>query len=188
MGRPRSDTTPLQREWAAAEPEVELRFVRWNSPTAGLAEGRCDVAVVRRPLDDDRFRSVVVGLERRVVAFAADDPQWRTRRSLRMAEVSTRPVLVDPIAGTTVPELWPENSRPARTVETGDAEEWLDTIAVGSAVGTSSEATAVHNPRPDVLYRPLADGPPITVRLVWWRDDPPPMLARLVERVADRYR
>lgn len=181
-------TTPFQREWAAAVPDVQLRFVRWNSPTAGLAEGRCDVAVVRRPLDDNRFGSVVVGLERRVVAFAADDPEWRSRRSLRMAEVAERPVLVDPVAGTTVPELWPVDGRPSRTVETGDSEEWLDTIAVGGAVGTSSEATAVHNPRPDVLYRPLSDGPPITVRLVWWRDDPPAMLARLVERVAERYR
>ena len=80
---------------------IELELVRHNAPTAGLAEGLCDVAIVRREVDDKRFDSVVVGLERRLVAFASDDPQWSRRRQLRMAEIADRTVIIDPRVGTT---------------------------------------------------------------------------------------
>ena len=42
-------TLEFQRRWAALHPEVELHLVRTNSPTGGLAEGLCDLAVVRIP-------------------------------------------------------------------------------------------------------------------------------------------
>ena len=44
-------TTPFQRRWAAEHPEIELHLVRTNSATAGLAEGSCDIAVVRTEPD-----------------------------------------------------------------------------------------------------------------------------------------
>lgn len=180
-------TTPLLRGWAQAHPDVELQLVRHHSPTGGLAEGLCDAAVVRTGVDERRYGSVVVGLERRLVAFAADDPAWARRRSLRMAEVAQRTVLVDERAGTTALDLWPPGEGPARTAPTADVEQWLDDIAAGRGVGTTAQATAVHNPRPGVLYRPLSDGPPITVRLVWDREDPPSALRALVEAVSALY-
>src|ERR1044072_565752 len=66
-----SHTPAFQRRWAAAHPETDLHLVRVNAATAGLAEGACDLAVVRKPLDDHRFDSAVVGLGRRVCAVAA---------------------------------------------------------------------------------------------------------------------
>jgi len=57
--------------------------------TAGLAEGMCDVAIIRAGpgddrLDQHRLDEAIVGLERRYCAMAADDP-WVTRRSVRLA-------------------------------------------------------------------------------------------------------
>lgn len=180
-------TTPLLRGWARAHPDVALQLVRHHSPTGGLAEGLCDAAVVRTGVDERRYGSVVVGLERRLVAFAADDPAWARRRTLRMAEVAQRTVLVDERAGTTALDLWPPGQGPVATAPTADVEQWLDDIAAGRGVGTTAQATAVHNPRPGVLYRPLSDGPPITVRVVWDRQDPPPALQALVEAVSALY-
>src|SRR3954453_18756432 len=94
-------TTRLQRDWAQRHETIQLELVRHNSPTAGLAEGLCDAAIVRRPLDERRFDSLVVGLERRLVAFASDDPQWARRRQLSMAEIADRTVIIDPRVGTT---------------------------------------------------------------------------------------
>src|ERR1700722_3538742 len=99
-------TTPFQRRWAAEHPEVELQLVRTNSVTAGLVEGACDIAVIRTELDQRRFRDAVVGLERRYCAMAADDP-WAVRRSLRLAELSGRVLVIDRRTGTTSPDLWP---------------------------------------------------------------------------------
>src|SRR5580692_9520609 len=108
MGR---HTREFQRRWAARYPDVELDLIRTNSATGGLAEGLCDIAVLRTAADGKRFDSAVVGLERRYCALAADDP-WARRRSIRLAEIPQRTLLIDPRTGTTTRGLWPEESQP----------------------------------------------------------------------------
>ena len=180
-------TARLQREWAEHHEAIELELVRHNTPTAGLAESRCDVAIVRRPVDDKRFDSLVVGLERRLVAFASDDPQWARRRRLGMAEIADRTVIIDPRVGTTSSELWDGADHRPRFVESGDVDSWLDAIAAGRGVGTTAEATAHHHPRPGVTYRPIKDGPRIPVTLAWWHDHRPDGLGDLIDAVTRLY-
>ena len=98
-------------------PTSTLHLVRTNSPTGGLAEGACDVAVVRTPSDahlpdPGRFDGAVVGLESRFCALAADDPLARRRQQLRLADLADRVVAVDPRTGTTTADLWPPDRRP----------------------------------------------------------------------------
>ncbi|MGE0221447.1 LysR family transcriptional regulator, partial [Mycolicibacterium sp.] len=147
-------TTQLQRQWAVSHPALELKLIRHNSPTGGLAEGLCDVAIVRIPLEDPRLESVIVGLERRFVAFATDDPQWSRRRQLSMSEIAERTVLIDPRAGTTTSGLWAGTERHPTFIESSEVDGWLDAVAAGGAVGTTAEATVHHHPRPGVTYRP----------------------------------
>lgn len=183
MGR---HTLDFQRRWAAAHPDTELQLVRTNSPTAGLAEGVCDLAVVRVAPDDRRFDSALVGVERRLCAVAADDP-WARRRSLRLAEIGQRRLLVDRRTGTTRPELWPEGSRP-EVEYTADVDDWLTVIATGRCVGVTTEGTAAQYQRPGVAYRPIRDAEPIAVRLAWWREDPHPSTRDAVALLSELYR
>ena len=106
MGR---HTVAFQRRWAAEHPDTELQLIRTNSGTAGLAEGACDLAVIRTEPDRHRFRDAIVGLERRYCAMAADDP-WAGRRSLRLAEIGGRVLVIDRRTGTTTPDLWPRGA------------------------------------------------------------------------------
>lgn len=182
-----SHTPALLRSWVKDHPDVTLELLRHQSATAGLAEGRCDVAIFRREADDPRFDSVVVGLERRMAAFPADDERWRGRRQLRLAEFAGRKVLLNPRHGSTSPELWGALSPPPRFVDSSDVDTWLDAIVGGAAVGVTSESTAYHHPRPGVVYRPIKDGPRIPVRLVWWRGHEPRGLDLLVDAVTRRY-
>ncbi|WP_432136137.1 LysR family transcriptional regulator [Streptomyces sp. bgisy154] len=179
-------TVALQHQWAARHPETELRLVRVNAGSAGLAEGLCDIAVVRRPLDDRRFDSVIVGLERRLCALAADDPLAR-RRSVRLADLSGRVLLIDRRTGTTTPDLWPADARPA-TEEIHDVDDWLTVIATGHGVGMTAESTAHQYRRPGIAYRPVRDAEPVAVRLAWWRDDPHPATQAVVEVLTALYR
>lgn len=179
-------TTPLLRSWAQAHPDVELELVRHNSASGGLAEGMCDAAIVRTPLDPQRFDAVIVGLERRVAVFASDDAEWSRRRSLRMKEIARRPVIIDPRTGTTRSDLWAEGKGP-RTLQTTGLDNWLDAIAAGKGVGMTSEATAVHHPRQGVSYRPVSDGPRIPVWLAWWHDEPPPGITALADALTELY-
>jgi len=180
-------TARLQRDWAHRHDTTELELVRHNSPTAGLAEGLCDVAITRIPVDEKRFDSLVVGLERRLVAFASDDPLWGRRRLISMSEIADRTVIIDPRVGTTSSRLWHRSDRQPDFIESTDVDSWLDAITAGRGVGTTAEATAHHHPRPGVTYRPIKDGPRIAVRLAWWRDHRPRALADLIDEITVLY-
>lgn len=180
-------TVEFQRRWQRSHPEIELVLTRTNSPTAGLTEGQSDLAIVRSPVDGRRFDSVVVGLERRYGVCAADDP-WARRRSLRMADFVSRRMAIDHRTGTTNLDLWPADARPGDVLETTDIDDWLALIAAGDVVGMTAEATAAQYPRPGVAYRVVRDAPPITVQLVWWRDDPPAAAVPLAELLSELYR
>lgn len=179
-------TLPVQRRWAQAYPRIPLLFMQSNTPTAGLADGTAELAVVRRPLSDHRFDRTLVGTERRFAAVAADDP-WARRRFVRLADFAGRTVGVDARTGTTTMDIWAAGAGPAGLRDTHSVDEWLTLIAAGQAVGMTSEATVAQYPRPGVVYRPVRDAEPVPVWLAWWRDDPPAHRTALSRLIRDSY-
>jgi DNA-binding transcriptional LysR family regulator len=182
MGR---HTREFQHRWAARYPDVELQLIRTNSATGGLAEGLCDLAVLRTGVDGHRFASAIVGHERRYCAIAADDP-WARRRSIRLDEVAQRTVLIDRRTGTTSPDLWPAETRP-RFQETRDIDDWLAVIAAGAGIGITAEGTTAQYRRDGVVFRPLRDAPPIAVQMIWRRHDPHPSTHAAVALLTELY-
>jgi DNA-binding transcriptional LysR family regulator len=183
MGR---HTREFQRRWAARYPDVELYLIRTNSATGGLAEGLCDLAVLRTPVDGRRFESAIVGYERRYCALAADDP-WAGRRWVGLSEIPERTLLVDRRTGTTTPDLWPADAQP-KIRETRDIDDWLAIVAAGGGVGVTAEGTTAQYRRDGVVFRPLRDAPPIAVQMSWLRHDPHPMTHAAIAMLADLYR
>ncbi|SFS81095.1 DNA-binding transcriptional regulator, LysR family [Saccharopolyspora flava] len=179
-------TVDFQRRWARTFPEVRLQLVRTNSATAGLAEGACDVAVVRSEPDRKRFSDVVVGLERRYCAMATDDA-WARRRFVRLHDLAERTVLLDRRAGSTTPQLWPPEHRPAFE-HTSDVDDWLTAVSSGRVVGITSEATLTQYRRSGVVFRRVRDAPPIPVRVLWWRDERHPHTGKVVDLLTELYR
>jgi DNA-binding transcriptional LysR family regulator len=183
MGR---HTREFQRRWAARYPDVELHLIRTNSPTGGLAEGLCDLAVLRTAADSNRFASAVVGHERRYCALAADDP-WARRRFIKLHEVPQRTLLIDRRTGTTTPDLWPPGAQP-RIQDTRDIDDWLTIIAAGGGIGITPEGTTAQYRRDGVVFRPLHDAPPIAVRMIWRRHDPHPSTHAAIAMLTELYR
>jgi DNA-binding transcriptional LysR family regulator len=188
MGR---HTRQFQRRWAARYPDVELLLIRTNSPTGGLAEGLCDLAVRRTSPgsehpDPNRFAAATVGHERRYCAMAADDP-WAKRRAVSLADIPERTLLVDRRTGTTTPDLWPPGRQPPIT-DTRDIDDWLSIIAAGGGVGITPEGTTVQYRREGVVFRPLKDAPPVTVEMIWRRHDPHPSTHAAIALLAELYR
>ncbi|MGW9433276.1 LysR family transcriptional regulator [Streptomyces decoyicus] len=182
MGR---HTAEYQRRWAARYPDVELHLIRTNSATGGLAEGLCDLAVVRTAFDDARFASAVVGHERRYCAMAADDP-WARRRSIALCDIRERTLLIDRRTGTTTADLWPVSARPV-VEHTQDIDDWLALIATGRTVGITPESTANQYRRDGIVFRRLRDAAPIAVHLIWRRHDPHPATHAAVALLTDLY-
>ena len=183
MGR---HTREFQRRWAARYPDVDLHLIRTNSATGGLAEGLCDIAVLRTAIESKRFASATVGHEQRYCALAADDP-WARRRSIKLGDIPQRTLLIDPRTGTTTVDLWPEASQPDIR-ETGDIDDWLAIIAAGGGIGITPEGTTTQYRRDGVIFRPLRDAPPITVQIIWRRHDPHPLTHAAIALLTELYR
>lgn len=175
-----SHALPLRKTYGGNTRFAHVRW--WRSHALRVRRA----VVVRRTLDEGRFDSVIVGLERRLCALAADDNLAR-RRSVRLADLAGRTLLIDPRTGTTTPELWPEGARPD-IEETHDVDDWLTLISTGRCVGVTAESTAHQYPRPGVVYRPVRDAEPIAVRLAWWRDDAHPATQAVIELLTTLYR
>jgi DNA-binding transcriptional LysR family regulator len=179
-------TLEFQRRWAARYPDIELQLIRTNSSTGGLAEGLCDLAVVRTPPDERRFASAAVGQERRYCALAADDP-WARRRSIRLEEIRDRTVAIDRRTGTTTTDLWPAGTEPA-VEHTTDIDDWLAVIATGRCVGITPESTVTQYRRQGITFRPLRNAAPVPVWIIWRRQDPHPATHAAVALASDLYR
>ncbi|MBB5639624.1 LysR family transcriptional regulator [Cryobacterium roopkundense] len=179
-------TIEFQRRWAAAHPLVDLRLVRTNTATAGLTEGVADLAILRRAPDTTVFDVVLVGVEKRFCAMASDDP-LASRRSVTLAQVAELPIAIDARTGSTAVSLWPADAQPARTIPTGDIDDWLTAIGAGRARGVTAEATAHQYRRPGIVYRVVRDAPPLPVYAAWLRSDPPSERTAVIELLAGLY-
>ncbi|MEU8436736.1 LysR family transcriptional regulator [Streptomyces sp. NPDC029216] len=158
-------TVPLLRSWRRTHPATPLDVIRRDNGTAGLATGDADVAVLRTLPDDPRIRSEALYTEDRVAALPDDHPlAGRDRVLLAELTAGTQlPLAVWPEAGTASPGLWPPHQRPARTVEVGNVDEWLNLIATGGAFGLAAAGTAESHGHPGVRFLPVPDAPPTTV-------------------------
>ncbi|QHK20671.1 LysR family transcriptional regulator [Pseudarthrobacter psychrotolerans] len=179
-------TTEFQRRWADAFPNTELRLTRTNAPTAGLAEGTSDLAILRRVPDTAAISLVLIGLEKRFCAMAADDA-LAGKRSITLAEAASKPIALDRRTGSTRLDLWPEGQQPARTIATDDVDDWLTVIGSGKARGITAESTAHQYRRKGVVYRHVRDAAPVPVYVAWSKTDPPVGFQGVVELLAALY-
>ncbi|WP_120521831.1 LysR family transcriptional regulator [Arthrobacter celericrescens] len=183
-------TSELQRRWAAECPDTELELVMDNSPTAGLLEGACDVAILRRvPAAGLAVRQLElrrIGAEKRYCAMAADDP-LAGRRSVGLAQIADKPLAVDVRTGSTTLELWPAESRPAKTFEIHSVDDWLTLISSGRARGVTAEATAHQYRRRGLVYRPVRDAPPVPVHAAWVKGGLPAVGRKLIGLLEELY-
>ena len=173
-------TTPLLRGWRAAHPEIPLELLRVDDRSAGLAQGRVDVAILRSGISDAGLVVAELTTEARLAAVPVDSP-LAGRESVLLAELTAYPLAVNAVSGSTTMDLWPAGAAPRTTVPVANTDDWLSAIAAGRAVGVTTTATAEMYPMPAVAYVPLRDAPAVTVYLAW--RDPPghPSIADFVE-------
>ncbi|MEV6973714.1 LysR family transcriptional regulator [Kitasatospora sp. NPDC093806] len=161
-------TIPLLRRWDREHPEVPLELRRIDDRTAGLTRGEVDVALLRGEVTAPGLVTDPLAAEERVAVVPAGS-ELAAREVLTLADLATRPVVLNTVAGTTTLDLWPADARPATTIEVANTDEWLTAIAAGRAVGISTSATPRLHEHPAIAYRPLADAPPVPLLLAWRR-------------------
>ncbi|WP_344926570.1 LysR family transcriptional regulator [Saccharopolyspora gregorii] len=145
---------------------ASVQLVRCDDPLRELGGGAVDVAVVRGAPRDAPPGSRAVHLhdEARVAVCA--------RRSalpssgLDWSEVPSWPLVVNVRSGTTGPWSFPAGRRPERVVETGNFDEWLESVAADRGIGVVPDVARRRTHHPAVRFVPLIGAPPSAVHLV----------------------
>ena len=153
---------------------VEMRAATWLDPTAGLASGDADVALLRLPFPgQDTLRVEVLLTEPRWVALPAGH-RLAALEVIDFAELRDEPFVAAPAETGWWRDWWlaadEREGHPARigaVTETGQPDDWLSAIANGYGVALAPESAARYYARPGVVYRPVTGVSPSQVGVAW---------------------
>jgi DNA-binding transcriptional LysR family regulator len=180
--------TAILRRFADEFPEVETELVEsmtLQEIQRCVRDRETDVAFGWVPILIDELASEPVVEERKLMALNAAHPL------AQQAELHARELESEPIVGPweQVPgellAFWYEPFRPHGRRD-GDlsattVDESLAFVARGLAVFCVPESVERFYPRPEVVYRPIADVEPARIVLVWHRDVQNPAVQSFVD-------
>jgi DNA-binding transcriptional LysR family regulator len=152
--------------------QADLQQASGSDPTAGLAAGDVDAALLRMPFPgQDEVRTEVLLTEPRWVALPATHPLAR-RDQISFRELWDEPF----VAATTETGWWRDywlataerEGHPVRIgYATDQPDAWLTAIANGYGVALTPESAARYYARPGITYRPVTDVSPSQVCVAW---------------------
>ncbi len=172
---------------------AEMRAASWVDPSAGLASGDADVALLRLPFpDQDSWRTEVLLTEPRWVALPAAHP-LAGRDRIRFRDLWDEPFVAAPAETGEWRDWWlgagEREDHPARigaVTETGQPDDWLTAIANGYGVALAPESAARYYARPGITYRPVTGISPSQVAVAWPPDaDASPVIQDFVRCCLD---
>ena len=180
-------TSGLVQRWRESNPDVPLEVKRIDDRFAGLRDRRVDVAILRGDLQAPGIHVEPLFDEARIAALPIDHP-LAAHDALTLLDLTTDPVVINTVSGTTKLSLWGSGPRPPRKVRVGNTDDWVAAISSGSGLGVTAASTAHMYPYPGLVYRPLSDAPPIQVSLAWPQRSPHPATAQFVRLARDAVR
>ncbi|MCX5384653.1 LysR family transcriptional regulator [Streptomyces sp. NBC_00083] len=154
-----------------AQPEwrVELRQFDWSDPSAGLARGEADAAVVRLPFPgQERFSVRELFVEERGVLLPARHPLAHNE-TVEFRELWDEPFVSAGVETGAWREHWlavgERDGHPVRIgAVTSRPDEWLGAVAAG-CVALAPESASRYYSHPDVVFRPVRGVSPSRVGL-----------------------
>ena len=151
---------------------VDLQQAAWSDPTAGLASGDVDAALLRLPFPgQDDVRVEVLLTEPRWVALPATHP-LAARDQISFRQLWDEPFVAAP-EGT---GLWRDyhlataerQDHPVRIgYVTDQPDAYLTAIANGDGIALVPESAARYYARPGITYRPVTGVSPSQVGVAW---------------------
>ncbi|MEV4169015.1 LysR family transcriptional regulator [Nonomuraea sp. NPDC049709] len=170
---------------------ADMRQASWSNPTAGLADGDVDVALLRVPFPgQDGLRVEVLFSEPRWIALPSSHP-LATRDLIPFSELWDEPFVAAPEETGPWRDFWVgADERDGRPVRIGavaaQPDEWLSAIANGYGVALAPESAARFYARPGVTYRPVSGISPTRVGVAWDpADDADPIVQDFVRCCLD---
>ena len=183
----------LVRHFESAFPEVTVEPIEFDfaDPTAGLAEGSTDVAIIRPPVDLPEHRMLMLDAESWVVCLPRDH-RLADRAEVSILELLDDPIVCAPLAAGTWRDYWlamdVRGNRPptiAAVAATYEAE--TTSIARGLGISFTSSSVARFYDRPGIVYVPITDRPQSYTALAWNPNALTPQADALVRHVREHW-
>jgi DNA-binding transcriptional LysR family regulator len=165
--------------FARLRPDWRVNLVQapWTDPTAGLACGDVDVALLRPPLPDGAavIRTSTLLTEDRWVAMSAGHP-LAGQDVIRFEQLLDEPFIALPAEAGVWRDFWLAlDHRAGHPVVIGaevrTSDEWMVAIANNFGVCLTGASTARYYQRPGVVCRPIDRITPTEVVVAWRHDD-----------------
>jgi DNA-binding transcriptional LysR family regulator len=162
----------MMRHFEAAYPEIALEPTEFDfsDPTAGLAGGTTEVALIRPPVDLPDHKIFILDADDWVACLPRNH-RLAERDELAIAELLDDPIVCAPSSAGIWRDYWlamDVRTRPptiAAVAATYEAETTL--IARGLGISFTTESTARLYGRPGIAYVPITDRPRSYTALAW---------------------
>ena len=151
---------------------VDLRLSSWADPTAGLADGDVDVALLRLPCPgQDALRVTVLFAEPRWVVLPTAHP-LAGRERIDFADLLDEPFVAAPVETGVWRDYWLAveergGTEPRIGAVTDQPDSWLQAIANGYGIALAPASSARFYARPGVVFRPVDGVGPSRVGVAW---------------------
>lgn len=171
-------TQGIIAEFACRRPgwRADMRQAAWSNPTAGLADGDVDAALLRLPCPgQDTLRVEVLFTEPRWVALPTAHP-LATHEQIPFRDLWDEPFVAAPTETGWWRDYWlateERDGHPVRIgAVTEQPDEWLSAIANGYGVALTPESSTRFYARPGVTYRPVIGVSASQVGVAWAASD-----------------
>jgi DNA-binding transcriptional LysR family regulator len=151
---------------------VDLQQAAWSDPTAGLASGDVDAALLRLPFPgQDEVRLEVLLTEPRWVVLPATHP-LAGRDQICFSELWDEPFVAAPQETGWWRDYWlataERQGHPVRIgYVTDQPDAWLAAIANGYGIALAPESATRYYARPGIIYRPVTGVSPSQACVAW---------------------
>lgn len=163
----------VARHFESAYPDVTVEPIEFDfaDPTAGLADGSTEVALIRPPVDLPSHRMLILDSESWMACLPRDH-RLAERTEVAISELLDDPIVCAPLTAGTWRDYWlamdVRGNRPpniAAVAATYEAE--TTSIARGLGISFTTSSVARFYDRPGIVYVPITDRPPSHTALAW---------------------
>lgn len=163
----------LIREFESSNPDmtVEATEFDFSDPTAGLADGITDAALIRPPVDLPDHRMVTLESEHWVACLPVDH-RLAGREHLKLNDLLDEPIICAPESAGIWRDYWmAQEHRAGRAATIGGVaatyESEMTMISRGLGISFTTESSARLYDRPGTVFVPIQDRPLSYVGLAW---------------------
>ena len=163
----------LIREFETSFPEMSIEATEFDfsDPTAGLADGKTDVALIRPPVDLPGHQMVTLESEHWVACLPVDHPLVG-REQLSIDDLLAEPIICAPESAGVWRDYWMAmEHRGGRAPIIGGVaatyESEMTMVSRGLGISFTTESSARLYDRPGVTYVPIGDRPLSYVAMAW---------------------